>query len=60
MKNEQIMQFLKARKDEIAKRFGGKDHSTVIHACNKIRNRLQADPQLRVLLNELTSVLTPH
>jgi len=51
---------LNASFPEIAKRFGGKDHSTVIHACKKIRARVQADPQLRVLLNELTSALTPR
>jgi chromosomal replication initiator protein len=51
---------LSASFPEIAKRFGGKDHSTVIHACNKVRERLEADPQLRVLLNELTAALTPR
>jgi chromosomal replication initiator protein len=51
---------LNASFPEIAKRFGGKDHSTVIHACNKIRVCLETDPQLRVLLNELTDLLTPR
>jgi len=53
-------ELLKASFPEIAKRFGGKDHSTVIHACNKVRGRLESDPQLRVLLDELASLLTPH
>jgi chromosomal replication initiator protein len=53
-------ELLNASFPEIAKRFGGKDHSTVIHACKKVRERLQRDPQLRVLLNELTSALTPR
>ncbi|UCH34333.1 MAG: chromosomal replication initiator protein DnaA [Armatimonadota bacterium] len=53
-------ELLNASFPEIAKRFGGKDHSTVIHACNKVRERAQADPQLRAVLNELTNVLTPR
>jgi chromosomal replication initiator protein len=53
-------ELLNASFPEIAKRFGGKDHSTVIHACNRVRERLQGDEQLRVLVNELTSLLTPR
>jgi len=53
-------ELLKASFPEIAKRFGGKDHSTVIYACNKVRERLQTDSHLRVLLNELTDILTPR
>jgi len=51
---------LSASFPEIAKRFGGKDHSTVIHACNKVRDLLQTDAQLRALLSELTNLLTPR
>ncbi len=36
----------------IARAFGGKDHTTVIHACTKIRNEMQAGP-VRALVNEL-------
>ena len=25
---------------EIGKVFGGKDHTTVIHACNKVKNKM--------------------
>ncbi len=53
-------ELLNASFPEIAKRFGGKDHSTVIHACKRVRERLQGDEQLRVLVNELTSLLTPR
>ncbi|WP_233245668.1 chromosomal replication initiator protein DnaA [Marinicauda salina] len=31
---------------DIGKRFGGRDHSTVIHAVNKIAERLPSDPTL--------------
>ncbi len=40
----------------IARAFGGKDHSTVIHACTKIETALQ-DPELRALVNELAARL---
>jgi chromosomal replication initiator protein len=36
----------------IARAFGGKDHSTVIHSCTKIRDQMQ-DSAVRALVNEL-------
>ncbi len=36
----------------IAQAFGGKDHSTVIHACTKIREEMK-DSAVRALVNEL-------
>ena len=36
----------------IARAFGGKDHSTVIHACGKIRGEMK-DSAVRALVNEL-------
>jgi chromosomal replication initiator protein len=32
---------------EIGKHFGGKDHSTVIHACKKVESRLQEDEDFK-------------
>jgi len=36
----------------IARAFGGKDHSTVIHACERIREKMK-DSGMRALVNEL-------
>jgi chromosomal replication initiator protein len=33
--------------------FGGRDHSTVIHSCDKIANELENDGHLRNVVNEL-------
>jgi len=43
---------LKASYPSIARAFGGKDHSTVIHACDKVKNEM-ADSSVRALVNEL-------
>ncbi len=39
---------------EIWEYFGGKDHTTVLHACEKIQRDLTKDPKLKDLLNKLT------
>jgi chromosomal replication initiator protein len=31
---------------EIAKRFGGRDHSTIMHACEKVNALIETDPQI--------------
>ncbi|MBI3292427.1 MAG: chromosomal replication initiator protein DnaA [Elusimicrobia bacterium] len=38
---------------EIGTAFGGKDHTTVMHACNKIKGRLTSDPFFTALLNRI-------
>jgi len=38
---------------DVGKFFGGRDHSTVIHSCEKIANELEIDEKLRILLEEL-------
>jgi len=43
---------------DIGAAFGGKDHSTVIHACTKVRELMAKDEKFRKQLNELTSRLT--
>ena len=40
--------------EEIGGHLGGRDHTTVMHACNKIGGAKNRDPQMHTLLNELT------
>ena len=42
---------------EIGERFGGKDHSTIIHAIRKIEKNLQDDLNLRVTIDNLKTSL---
>lgn len=42
---------------EIGRNFGGKDHSTVVHSCQKIRALLKSDLDLSKRLAELTEQL---
>jgi len=42
---------------EIGERFGGKDHSTIIHAIRKIEKNLQDDLNLRVTIDNLKNSL---
>ena len=38
---------------KIGEDFGGRDHTTVIHACDKITNELEDDIELNKLVNKL-------
>jgi len=42
-----LREILKSSFPSIGKRFGGKDHTTVIHACEKIAKNLETDEELR-------------
>ncbi len=44
--------------EEIGGHLGGRDHTTVMHACNKIGLANKSDPQMNVLLEELTKQIT--
>ncbi|MFH1283857.1 MAG: chromosomal replication initiator protein DnaA [bacterium] len=39
---------------EIGESFGGKDHTTVMHACNKIKTKLASDPYFVALVNKIS------
>jgi chromosomal replication initiator protein len=43
---------------DIGAEFGGKDHSTVIHACAKVRELMAKDEKFRKQLHDLTNRLT--
>jgi chromosomal replication initiator protein len=42
---------------DIGRQFGGKDHTTVLHACEKIRRLVESDGQLKAELDQLVSRL---
>ena len=42
---------------EIGEYFGGKDHTTVLHSCNKIAGERDKDVTVRGLLEKLTALL---
>ncbi|MFH1368990.1 MAG: chromosomal replication initiator protein DnaA [Elusimicrobiota bacterium] len=39
---------------EIGLAFGGKDHTTVMHACNKIKARMSTDPYFVAKINQIS------
>jgi chromosomal replication initiator protein len=39
---------------EIGNEFGGKDHTTVMHACNKIKVRMSSDPYFVAKINQIS------
>jgi chromosomal replication initiator protein len=39
---------------EIGEAFGGKDHTTVMHACNKIKSRMTTDPYFVAKINQIS------
>jgi chromosomal replication initiator protein len=44
--------------EEIGGHFGGRDHTTVMHACTKIGKMVEDDPDTDARLKELTSTIT--
>ncbi|MBN2181956.1 MAG: chromosomal replication initiator protein DnaA [Sedimentisphaerales bacterium] len=44
--------------EEIGGHLGGRDHTTVMHACNKINQVKETDPKMNGLLNDLTKQIT--
>ncbi len=43
--------------DKIGKYFGGRDHTTVLHACRKTESLIQSDNELRIAANEVADQL---
>jgi len=44
--------------EEIGGHLGGRDHTTVMHACSKISQAEKSDPKMHALLGELTKQIT--
>ncbi|MHC4719493.1 MAG: helix-turn-helix domain-containing protein, partial [Planctomycetota bacterium] len=44
--------------EEIGGHLGGRDHTTVMHGCNKIGRAKSYDPKMHGLLAELTEQVT--
>jgi len=44
--------------EEIGGHLGGRDHTTVMHACAKIAEARDADPKMKALLDDLTKQIT--
>lgn len=44
--------------EEIGGHLGGRDHTTVMHACSKISQAKESDPQMNTLLSKLTKQIT--
>jgi len=44
--------------EEIGGHLGGRDHTTVMHACSKINQAKDTDPKMSALLNDLTNQIT--
>ena len=44
--------------EEIGGHLGGRDHTTVMHACNKIAEAKDTDPKMNALLEELAKQIT--
>ncbi len=42
---------------EIGAKFGGRDHTTVLHACHKIESLMSSDRELRVVVEDLMATL---
>jgi chromosomal replication initiator protein len=46
--------------NQIGRAFGGRDHSTVSHACNLVKRWAGEDPQFRGVLKDLTHDIRQH
>ena len=44
--------------EEIGGHLGGRDHTTIMHGCNKITLAKDANPEMSALINELTRQIT--
>jgi chromosomal replication initiator protein len=45
---------------EVGLEFGGRDHTTVMHGCQRIENRMRTDPTLEPTIQHLIRMLKEH
>ncbi len=45
---------------ELGMEFGGRDHTTVMHGCQKIEERLKAEPSLESTIQKLTKLIKDY
>lgn len=45
---------------EVGLEFGGRDHTTVMHACQKIETRMRMDPTLEPIIQHLIRTIREH
>lgn len=45
---------------QIGEQFGGRDHTTVMHANDKIEKEILNDQEVSQLINELSKKIDPH
>ncbi len=45
---------------EVGLEFGGRDHTTVMHACQRIENKMKMDPTLEPILQHLKRTIKEH
>ena len=49
--------YLKESLPKIGSEFGGKDHTTVMHAVNKIKKEVETNDELNIEINKVISQL---
>jgi chromosomal replication initiator protein len=52
-------QIVRASLPDIGEGFGGKDHTTVIHACEKVKRKIAVEDPFRKQVEDLTNRLAP-
>ncbi len=52
-------EIVKASLSDIGEGFGGKDHSTVIHSCQKVKRKMAGEEAFRKQVHDLTTQLSP-
>ncbi len=45
---------------ELGMEFGGRDHTTVMHGCQKIEEKLKADPSLATIIQKLNNMIKDY